>query len=84
MGRKKKQPQDGVLYQISRMMVPATYLEYYEIIEVKETKVEWQITLHEKEHLVPDNLKDKVDVVHDGYCTPVQILSHCFSLKPVF
>jgi hypothetical protein len=42
------------------------------------------VVLHEKEDLIPGKLKGKPDVVLDGYCNPLQILSHCFTLKPVY
>jgi hypothetical protein len=69
---------------MTKMMVPKEYLEYFSVYEVRELKSEWQIILHEKETLIPDNLKDQEEVVLDGYCKPLQILSHCFSLKPVY
>lgn len=85
MGQKKKQSQDPatILYELSRMMVPRDILEYFEISEVKELTETWRIVLHEKESLIPDKLKDKSDVVLDGFCNPLEVLSHCFSLKPV-
>jgi hypothetical protein len=84
MGQKKKAPKADVSFELSRMMVPRDFLEYFEINEVKELSSEWQIILHEKEHLVPDELKDKPKVVLDGFCNALQLLSHCFTLKPVY
>jgi hypothetical protein len=84
MGQKKKQPQQDLLFEMTKMMVPKEYLEYFSVYEVRELKSEWQIILHEKETLIPDNLKDQEEVVLDGYCKPLQVLSHCFSLKPVY
>jgi len=66
------------------MMVPLDFLEYFEIVEVKEQSSEWQIILHEREHLLPDKLKGIADVALDGYCNPLLLLSHCFTLKPVY
>ena len=84
MGQKKKAPKADVSFELSRMMVPRDFLEYFEINEVKELSSEWQIILHEKEHLIPDGLKGKPKVVLDGFCNPLQLLSHCFTLKPVY
>jgi len=84
MGQKKKQPQQDLLYEMAKMMVPQEFLEYFSVFEVKELKSEWRIILHEKETFIPDNLKGQEDTVLDGYCNPIHILSHCFSLKPVF
>ena len=84
MSQKKKQSNKDVFFELSRIMVPRDFLEYFEIYEVKELTNEWQIILHEKESLVPDKLKGNPDVVLDGFCNPLQILSHGFSLKPVY
>ena len=83
MGQKKKQPQQDLFFEVTRMMVPRDFLEYFEVYEVKELKSEWQIVLHEKEIFIPDKLKGQEDIVLDGYCNPVHILSHGYSLKPV-
>jgi hypothetical protein len=84
MGQKKKQTGQDIGFELSRMMIPRDFLEYFEKYEVKELNNEWQIILHEKESLVPDKLKDKPDVVLDGFCNAMQLLSHCFTLKPVY
>lgn len=84
MGQKKKQSQQDISFELSRMMVPRDFLEYFDIFEVHELSNEWQIILHEKESLIPEQLKLKQDIVLDGFCNPLQILSHCFTLKPVY
>ena len=84
MGQKKKQSKQDVQFELSRMMVPRDFLEYFEIFEIRELSSEWQVVLHEKESLLPDKLKDKPDVVFDGFCNPMTLLSHCFSIKPIY
>jgi len=84
MGQKQKQPQQDLFFEMTRMMVPRDFLEYFLVFEVKELKSEWQIVLHEKEGIIPEKLKGREDIVLDGYCNPMHILSHCFSLKPVY
>ena len=84
MGQKKKQPQTDVLFELSRMMVPRDLLGFFDIAEVKEHHKEWQIVLWEKEEHIPDKLKCFSDVVLDGFCNPITILSHGFSTKPVY
>jgi hypothetical protein len=81
---KKITAKTSVQFELSRMMVPRDFLEYFEIFEVKELGGEWQIILYEKEHLIPDSLKGFSDVVLDGFCNPLHLLSHCFTLKPVY
>ena len=84
MGQKKKQTKQDISYELARMMVPTDFLEYFEVYEIKELSSEWQVVLHEKEVLLPDKLKGKADVVLDGFCNPVTLLSHCFSIKPIY
>jgi hypothetical protein len=84
MSNKRKQPSKDISFELSRMMIPRDFLEYFEVFEIKELHSEWHMVLHEKESLVPDKLKDKPDVVLDGYCNPMTLLSHCFSLKPIY
>lgn len=84
MGQKKKQPKSDVLFELSRMMVPRDLLAFFDIVEVKELHSEWQVTLHEKDHLVPEKLSSEKDVVLDGFCNPLTVLSHGFSTKPVY
>lgn len=84
MAKKSKEPPKDPFSEMSRMMVPQDILDYFDVIEVKELHSEWQIILHEKQGLIPQALQGLPNVVLDGYCNPLQILSHCFSLKPVF
>ncbi len=84
MGQKKKQSNQDIQFELSRMMVPRDFLEYFSIFEIKELGSEWHVVLHEKETLVPDALKGHTDVVADGFCNPLTVLSHCFSIKPIY
>lgn len=52
--------------------LPKQWLEYFEVTEIKELSKEWQITLIEKEDLIPEKLKGK-EVVQNGYMNPVEI-----------
>jgi hypothetical protein len=84
MGQKKKEAQTDVFFELSRMMVPRDLLSFFDIVEVKELPSEWQIILHEKAHLIPEKLSSEKDVVLDGFCNPLTVLSHGFSTKPVY
>ena len=84
MGQKKKSSQQDVLFELSRMMVPRDLLQFFDIFEVRELSNEWHIVLHEKESLIPVALTDKSDIVLDGFCNPLHLLSHGFSTKPVY
>ncbi|MBK7099069.1 MAG: hypothetical protein IPH58_12835 [Sphingobacteriales bacterium] len=83
-GTKEKQVESNVLFELSRMMVPRDLLGFFDIAEVKELHKEWQIILWEKQEHIPTNLKGFSDVVLDGFCNPITILSHGFSTKPVY
>lgn len=82
--KNQKNTQDSVLLGLSRMMVPQDMLEFFDLTAVKELNSEWQLTLEEKKELIPSELLDKSNVVLDGFCNPKTILSHGFSLKPVY
>ena len=84
MGTKTKQPNKDLFFELSRMMVPRDLLEYFEVFDVRELSSEWQVILQEKEDQIPKALSGKSDVVLDGFCNPLQLLSHCFTLKPVY
>lgn len=83
---KAKSPSDPseVLLGLTRMMVPRDLLEFFDVVEVKELPSEWQLLLEEKKELIPTALKDEFHVVLDGFCNPLHILSHGFSMKPVY
>jgi len=53
MRQKKKEQRADISFELSRIMIPQDFLEYFEITEVKELSSEWQIILYQKEHLVP-------------------------------
>jgi hypothetical protein len=84
MEAKSNGSQKDLFFEMSRMMVPRDLLEYFDVFDVKELNNEWHIVLKEKDTLVPKALEGSADVVLDGYCNPLSILSHCFTLKPVY
>ena len=86
MGRSKKvrKSQDELFSSISRMIVPDFILRNFEVSNIKELKNEWVVELEEKQGKVPEALNEFHDVVLDGFCHPIDMLSHSFSLKPVY
>jgi hypothetical protein len=66
------------------MLVPEYILKYFEIYGAKESPSCWMIELREKEGLIPKELSGLVDVVFDGYCNPLETLSHSFVCKPIY
>ena len=58
--------------QVLEALLPKEWLRPFDITEVKELEKEWQITLVEKEHLVPEKLRGK-EVVQNGYMNPVEM-----------
>lgn len=86
MGQKRKQrpSTDTLLATVSRMLVPGHILEYFEIYGAEESPSRWVIEMREKEDLIPFSLRDFPDVVFDGYCNPIETLSHSFVCKPIY
>ena len=65
------------------MLLPKEWLEYFEVVEIKEANNEWQIVLHEKENLIPRELIGK-DAVKDGFTNPVEINDYPLRGKPTY
>jgi len=86
MGQKKKaRPSTDILFEtVSRMLVPDYILEHFDIYGATEYPTCWVIELREKEQRIPVELKDCMEVVFDGYCNPIETLSHSFVCKPVY
>jgi len=86
MGRNKKErPSLESMYAtVSSMLVPDYILQDFEIYDAKESKERWVIEMREKEDRIPSALQSYSDVVLDGYCNPVEMLSHSFVCKPIY
>jgi len=86
MGRSRKQRKSAeeLFSSISKMIVPEFILENFQVIDVHNLKNEWVVELEEKQDRIPEILQEFADVVFDGFCHPIDILSHSFSLKPVY
>ncbi|GHT60639.1 hypothetical protein FACS189451_01050 [Bacteroidia bacterium] len=86
MGRKKKEPQpvEKLFSTALTMLVPGHILEHFEMWDAQESRDRWVIEMHEKEGRIPGALSVYNDVVLDGYCNPIEILSHSFVCKPIY
>jgi hypothetical protein len=86
MGRKKleRPSAEKLNATISSMLVPSHILEHFEIWDAHEYKERWVIEMREKADLLPSELSEYGDVVFDGYCNPIETLSHSFVCKPIY
>jgi hypothetical protein len=86
MGRlpKPRKGTEELFSSMSKMIVPAFILRDFEVSEIMDHKNEWIVELQEKQDRIPQELRQYQDVVFDGFCHPIHILSHSFSLKPVY
>jgi hypothetical protein len=66
------------------MVVPGFILKDFEISDIYEQKECWVVELQENEDRIPKELNQEKDIVLDGFNHPIEILSHSFSLKPVY
>jgi hypothetical protein len=84
MGRSKLSPQskDTLLEKMSKMLVPSYILEDFDIYDAIDCKEYYEIELREKESKIPATLDGEI-IVLDGYCNPLDMLSHSFICKPV-
>ena len=83
MSKEKPSAQENLFGSLAGILVPEEFLKDFEVTSVEERPAEWVITLREKEDRVPKELTDKRAVL-DGYCNPVSILTHAFSLKKIY
>ena len=86
MGRKKlvSKNKESLFTTISKMLVPSHILENFDIWDAKEQSNRWVIEMREKTCRIPTELQEYEDVVHDGYCNPIETISHSFVCKPVY
>ena len=86
MGRKKieRPSAESLLSTVSYMLVPDSILQDFEIYGAKESVAHWMIELREKDNRLPPELRDVEEVVFDGYCHPIETLSHSFVCKPIY
>ena len=86
MGRKKLERQnvESLFSTVSSMLVPEHILSYFEIWDAQEYKDRWVIEMREKEGFIPKELSEYQDIVFDGYCNPLEALSHSFVCKPIY
>ena len=86
MGRKKKERPslDHLFSTAMRMLVPSNILEDFEMWDAHENKECWVIEMREHECRFPEELSGYDDVVFDGFCNPVEMLSHSFVCKPIY
>jgi len=86
MGRKKlvRQSTDALFSTVSQMLVPSHILSHFDIWDARENRDRWVIEMREKEGIIPSELSDFSDVVLDGYCNSIEVLSHSFVCKPVY
>jgi hypothetical protein len=86
MGRKKleRRPIDQLYSKAMDMLVPVHIQEHFEMWDATEYKDRWVIEMREKEGLIPEALHKKAEIVLDGYCNPLEMLSHSFVCKPIW
>jgi len=80
---KQKHTQENLFGSLASILIPKEYLENFEVSNVEEKPSEWVITLLEKEDRIPPEVSGRA-VVLNGYCNPISILTHAFSLKKIY
>jgi len=72
-----------ILKQAMKAIMPEQWLEYFDVTEIKERTKEWNITLIEKENLIPSKLRNK-KIVQNGYMNPVEVHDFPIRGKPAY
>jgi len=87
MGRKKLEKRDvsEMFDMLIGLFVPKNILEDFEVWDGYKRTGNWVIELREKEFKIPKELlESSSEVVLDGFCNPLEMLSFGFSLGPVY
>ena len=87
MGRKKLEKRDTFEMNevLISMFVPQNIMHDFEVWDVYGKQGNLIIELREKEAKIPVELiEHKEEVVLDGFCNPIDMLSFGFSLGPVY
>lgn len=79
----KRSVQSNLLEQMSSILVPKEILQDFDITNIEERPAEWVVDVTEKAERIPQVLKDK-QVVQDGFCNPISILTSFFALKKIY
>ena len=66
------------------MPVPEHILKYFDIWDAHEYRDRRVIEMRGKEGIIPQELSGCDSVVFDGYCNPIEVLSHSFVCKPIY
>jgi hypothetical protein len=72
-----------LMKELLRIHVPESYLSFFELASVNNKKDSWELTLVERQDLIPRSLEGK-DVVLDGFCNPISILTHTILSKKMY
>jgi hypothetical protein len=83
MSKKATPKAEQLLQSLLRIHVPSSYLSYFDLYEVVEKSDCYELVLQEKEELIPGALEGKSAVL-DGFCNPLSMLTHNFSLKRIY
>jgi hypothetical protein len=83
MAKKVTPSSEELLKDLVRIFIPEAYLEHFDLYEVKDKSDCYELVLHEKQEKIPSHLQGK-DIVLDGFCNPISILTQAFSLKRIY
>ncbi len=83
MPKKIKPSNEFLLQELIKLHVPESYLASFDLFSVVNKLTCYELIFHEKEEKLPDSLKES-NAVLDGFCNPITVLSHSFSLKKIY
>lgn len=69
--------------ELLKLIAPEEIINYFNLINVKETSQCYEFNFEEKEDLIPSSLQGQT-VVLDGFCEPLSLLSFPLKIKPVY
>jgi hypothetical protein len=70
--------------ELLKILVPEEQLTYFDLYEVRNKPDCYELVLHEKESCIPKAIANERGIILNGFCDPISVLSHCFSMKKVY
>jgi hypothetical protein len=68
---------------INSLIAPKEIIEKFDLVEIKETGKNYELIFEEKQELIPELMLGS-EVVLDGFCNPLSLLSFPLKGKPTY
>ena len=75
---------ENILQSLVSSLLPKEIYEHFSLESISEQPHGIEIRLDEKAELIPNLLKNKINIVLDGFCNPLELLHFSMKGKPLY